>query len=460
MTAPVTDKYTTVSPATGKLHAEYDVFTDTQVEQAITEAEKGFEYLAGLTVTERAGLLNRFADAVEAKADELAEIITLEMGKPITQAKGEVGKCAGMARYHAEHTEEMLRTESISYGGNRYEFVHEPLGPVLFISTWNNPLLQATLAVVPQIAVGNSAVVKPSPNAPQNVFAIEKIFDEMNLPAKVYCPVLTTIPQTEDLLLNKRLKGVTFIGSTNAGKRVGSLAGQAFKPAVIDAGGSDPFIVLKDADIDGAAGCAVAGRFGNAGQSCVAAKRIIVEKDVYKEFLEKLIEKTKAQKVGDPFDADTDIGPVAKIEFRDKVKGQIDKAVEEGAQVALGGGIHGSEGAYLEPTILTGVTTDMVIAREEVFGPVAAVFKAENSEEAIKLANDTEFGLGASVWSENNYKEAVSRLETGNVAVNSKIATNFPVPFGGTKDSGYGVYFGREGLVTFTNTKVVSFTDG
>lgn len=450
------DVYATISPANGELVSEYAAIEDHEVQQKLDTAIKGHAYLSKLSLAKRKEILLQLADKIEEKSEQLAQTVTLEMGKPITQARAEIQKCAGMCRWHAENADTMMATETVEFGDTRFELIQESRGPVLFISTWNNPVLQATLAIVPQIVAGNSALVKPAPSAPKCVLAMEQIIDTLDLPEKIYVPVLTSIPQTESLISDDAVKGVTLIGSTKAGHRIGELAGKGFKPAVLDAGGSDPFIVLEDADIKGAAKCAAAGRFGNTGQSCVAAKRIIVQASVYDKFLEAFLKETKSLKMGDPFDDATVIGPVAKHAFRDEMKRQVDESVAQGAKLLLGGDVPDDDGAYLNPTILTDVTTDMVVAQEEVFGPVGVVFKVNNTEEAIALANDTPFGLGASIWSAKP-EEIIPQLDVCNVAVNGKVATAFPVPFGGKKESGHGVYFGTEGVRTFTNTKVVSY---
>lgn len=447
--------YISVSPATGEEKAFYPYIEDTVVNQKIEAAEKGYAYLKETSFADRKALLYAIAEKIEEKAEMIAQLVTEEMGKPITQARAEVGKCADMARYHADHGEAWLAKEVTDTPDMTYEFHQESLGPVLFISTWNNPFLQATLALVPQLIIGNSAIIKPAPNAPRCALVMEQLIEELALPAPIYVVALTSIPQTEGLILNKRVKGVTFIGSTKAGKKVGSLAGQAFKPAVIDAGGSDPMVVLEDADITEAAKGAAAARFGNTGQSCVAAKRIIVMNSIKNEFMDAFIEATKALKVGDPFDESTTVGPLATHQARDLVKEQIDASIAQGAKLIYGGNIPDNAGAFIEPTILANVSCDMLPSKEEVFGPVAAIYTVSTIDEAIAYANDTPYGLGASVYSKTP-ERVVPHLVTGNVAVNSKVATNFPVPFGGIKDSGYGVYFGKEGLTTFTNTKVVS----
>ncbi len=452
----VKEGYTSISPADGEQKAFFPFMEDAEIEFKLKEAEQGFEFLKSTTFEFRKKLLYDIAAKIEEKAEELALLVTQEMGKPISQAKAEIGKCAEMARYHADYGEKWLATETTDAGSVLYEFRQEALGPVLFISTWNNPFLQATLALVPQLIIGNSAIIKPAPNAARCALEMEKILDELKLPAKVYVTVLASIPQTEELILNKRVKGVTFIGSTKAGKRVGSLAGKAFKPAVIDAGGSDPMVILEDADIEEAATVAAAARFGNTGQSCVAAKRIIVMESIKDKFLEAFIKATKAMTLGDPFDPATQIGPLATHAARDLVKDQIEQSLEQGAELIYGGKIPDNAGAFIEPTILANVSCDMLPSKEEVFGPVAAIYVVKTLNEAIEYANDTPYGLGASVFSKTP-EHVIPYLVTGNVAVNSKVATNFPVPFGGIKDSGYGVYFGKEGLTTFTNTKVVSF---
>ena len=451
----ITDGYQVVSPIDGEEKAFYSYFTDEQVLDSVKAAQRGFNYLSTTNFKERKELLYSIADKIEGRAEMLAKMVTEEMGKPITQARGEIQKCADMARYHADQGEEFLKTEYLETDAIHYEMRQQALGPVLFISTWNNPFLQATLAIVPQLIIGNSVLAKPAPNAPRCILEMETIINELNIPEPIFIPILSTVPQTEDLLRDKRIKGVTFIGSTSAGKKVGALAGESFKAAVIDAGGSDPMVILDDADINLAAEGAVGARFGNTGQSCVAAKRIIVHEAIYDQFLEAFINATQKLVVGNPLEEQTTVGPLATFHARDLLKNQIDESVKQGAQLIYGGKIPNLAGAFIEPTILTNVSCDMLPSKEEVFGPVASIYKVTSLEEAIKFANDTPYGLGASVYTKNP-EQIIPFIETGNVAVNSKVGTNFPIPFGGIKDSGFGVYFGKEGLTTFTNTKVVS----
>jgi len=451
----IVDGYQVVSPIDGEQKAFFPYHTEEQVLDNIEAVQRGFYYLSMTSFKERKQMLYSIADKIEERADMLAKLVTEEMGKPITQAKGEVQKCADMARYHANHGEAFLKTEYVETNSIRYEMRQQALGPVLFISTWNNPFLQATLALVPQLIIGNSVLAKPAPNAPRCILEMEKIVTELNLPESIFITILTTVPQTEDLLRDKRIKGVTFIGSTQAGKKVGALAGESFKAAVIDAGGSDPMIILEDADITLAVSGAVGARFGNTGQSCVAAKRIIVHESVYDQFLDAFITETKKLVVGDPFEEYTSVGPLATYHARDLLIEQIEQSVKQGAKVIYGGKIPDLPGAFIEPTILTNVSCDMLPSKEEIFGPVASIYRVSSLEEAIIFANDTPYGLGASVYTKNP-EQIIPFLETGNIAINSKVGTNFPIPFGGIKDSGYGVYFGKEGLTTFTNTKVVS----
>lgn len=450
------ENYKVINPHDGNLLYERDCIADNQINVELDKIIKGSNYLSALNMDERKTILIHLAKAIDADAENLAKTISREMGKPITQAKGEVKKCADMARYYAANGPEILQTKVIDMPQQRYEIQYKALGPILFIATWNNPLLQAVLAVVPQIISGNAAIVKPAPNAPGCALAIDAILEAMDLPHKIYWVALTTIPQTEALLKNTQIKGVTFIGSTNVGKRVAELVGASFKRAVIDAGGSDPMLVLPDADLDQAVEGAVAGRFSNTGQSCIAAKRIIVHDLVHDEFLKKFIDKTHSLKQGDPLDEATTIGPQATFQALDKLSAQVEKAVQQGAKIWCGGKKVEGAGAYFEPTILSNITCDMLPSKEEVFGPVAAVYKASDVQEMLELANDTPFGLGASVYGKE-VAMIVDGLETANVSINTKVATTFEVPFGGIKESGYGVYFGEEGLKTFTNAKVISY---
>lgn len=449
--------YYSINPYTGENQYSKDFDTSNEVEIKVKQSIDAFNWLSNTSSEKRKNILKRIADGIERQKDELAELVTSEMGKPLKQAKGEIGKCIEMALWHAEHGEELLANENTEYNNQKYTIVHQPLGPALFIATWNNPFLQATLAIVPQITVGNSALIKPAPNAPRCAEALKNIIDGLDINQDIYQILYTDIPLTEQLLLDKRITGVTFIGSSKAGHRIAELAGKSFKSAVIDAGGSDPMIVLKDCDIDKAVEGAIAARYGNTGQSCVAAKRIIVDQSIIEEFSLKFVEATKQLQVGDPMNKKTDIGPLAIMEAKTKLEKQIQIAINEGAEVLYHKSSEDLSGACVYPTILAGVTCEMLPSKEELFGPVAAIYAFNSIDEAIKIANDTPFGLGASIYgSQKTANDIALKLNTGNVAINTKIATQFPIPFGGMKDSGFGVYFGKEGLTTFCNSKIIS----
>lgn len=458
MIQPFFEGYESRSPANDEVLAQYPFISQDDLEQAIANTHKGFAYLSNCGLKDRVELLSALAKQIRANADDLSRTITLEMGKPISQAKLELEKCAAMCEYHGEHAEDMLASHTTEFGSTIYETHYLPLGPVLFISTWNNPLLQATLAFVPQCVAGNSVLVKPAPNAPQCVMKLAALINTICPGQPIYEPILTSIPQTESVLKRRDIRGVTFIGSTAAGRKVASLSAENFKASVIDAGGSDPFIVLGDADLDAAAQCAVKGRFSNTGQSCVAAKRIIVEDMVHDEFVEKLCALTKELKLGDPIMTDTDVGPLAATRFRDEIQEHLAESIKMGATVILGGSAPDGPGAFLSPTVVTDVNTEMPLATEEIFGPVASVFRATDAENAIALANATHYGLGASLFTKNN-RHLSAKIHTGNVAINTTVSTAFPVPFGGIKDSGFGVYFGKEGVRCFTNQQIVSRPD-
>jgi succinate-semialdehyde dehydrogenase len=451
----MTQGYKSINPYNNEEYWSIPFDTKQEVQNKVSASIKAYNKLRKTPIEERKTHLVRFAEAIRLHANELALTISTEMGKPIKQAVGEVEKCALMAEFHAANAPQMLQTEKVNYLNQRFDIQHCPLGPTLFIATWNNPLLQAVLAFVPQYIIGNTALVKPAPNAPRLAKKTEEIISELGIIKDVYQVVYSDIPSTESILEDPRVVGVTFIGSSVAGHRVAQLAGKSFKRAVIDAGGSDPMIILKDANLEMAVEHAIASRFGNTGQSCIAAKRIIVHKDIKSRFEVALIHAAEKLKVGDPVDNETDIGPLATKQAKEKLLNQIEQAIVQGAKPIYKKDSSNLSGACVYPTILSEVTCEMVTSKEELFGPVAAIYSFSEIQEAIKIANDTPFGLGASIYGKEEVENIINELEVGNVAINTKLATQFPVPFGGIKDSGFGVYFGKDGLTTFCNNKVI-----
>ncbi len=391
---------------------------------------------------------------------ELAKVATSEMGKPIKESTGEVEKCAWALEFYADNGDSFLSDEVLNTDARKSFLTFEPLGVIGSIMPWNFPYWQALRFAAPCLMAGNVIVMKPSRITLQSGIEIEKAFTESGIPDGIFQTIVGSV-ESANHLIDSEVNAVTFTGSTNAGAKVGQRVANNLKKCVLELGGSDPFIVLDDAIIEKAAEGAVKGRFINCGQSCVASKRFFVGKNIAKDFIELFIKKASQLKVGDPTSIETDIGPLASKEGLETISGIVEDAKDKGAEILLGGSEIDGNGYFYQPTILTGVKSNMRIAKEETFGPVAPITIVDNESEAIRLANDTEFGLGASIWTKDFAKaEKMSRrIESGIVSVNNVVISDPRIPFGGIKHSGFGRELSRYGILEFVNIKSVRFYD-
>ncbi|MGJ0118793.1 NADP-dependent succinic semialdehyde dehydrogenase [Williamsia sp. MIQD14] len=449
-----------INPATGETIREFDALSDAEVEEKIATAARVAREYRHTGFDERAAGLRRAADILDADTDSLAATMTAEMGKTITAAKAEIGKCAKGLRYYADAAPAMLAddiADADAVNASRALHRFQPLGVILAVMPWNFPLWQVIRFAGPGLMAGNVGLLKHASNVPQTALYLEDLFRRAGLPEGVFQTLLISSGQIEDILTDSRVAAATLTGSEGAGRAVGETAGAQLKKVVLELGGSDPFVVLPSADLAAAAKTATTARCQNNGQSCIAAKRFIVHTDVYDEFAELFVAEMAAQKVGDPTADDTDIGPLATEQGRTDVTDLVDDAVAKGATVLTGGSVPDGPGWFYPPTVISEITTEMDIYGEEVFGPVASLYRATDIDDALRIANDTDFGLGSNVWTtdEAEIERCIDELEAGQVFVNG-MTTSYPeISFGGIKNSGHGRELAKFGIHEFCNVKTV-----
>jgi succinate-semialdehyde dehydrogenase/glutarate-semialdehyde dehydrogenase/succinyl-CoA reductase len=453
-------KFKTINPATEGIINEYENMTYEHLDNILTNAKKAF-VLWKEDFKRRADYLYAFANEFRKNKDNLAKIATQEMGKPIRESKTEVEKCAWAMEYFADNGQIFMTDEIINTDARKSFITFEPLGVIASIMPWNFPYWQALRFAAPSLIAGNTIVLKPASATMQCGLEIENIFKKVGLPNGVFQTVIGNSTVAEYLIDSKKVDAVTFTGSVPVGSNVAKRSTSHLKKCVLELGGSDPFIVCADADIDKASLGAVKGRFINCGQSCIASKRFFVVKKVANEFMEKFVEKTEKLRIGDPLEETTDIGPLVSLpslEFIDKV---VQDSIKEGAEILIGGERLDKKGYFYKPTILKDVRPGMRVVDEETFGPVAPITIVEDEREAIRFANDSEFGLGASIWTQDLDKaERLSRLvQSGIVTVNNVVMSDPRVPFGGIKNSGFGRELSKYGILEFVNIKSVRFYD-
>lgn len=447
-----------VNPATGETIATYEEHSDDDVKAIVEQAHQAFAVWKATPYSERADLLRKAAEVMESRKEELAKLMATEMGKPVAGGRGEVDKCAWVCRYYADNGADFLADEAIETERSKSYVHYEPLGVVLAVMPWNFPLWQVIRFAAPAVMAGNTGVLKHASNVTGSALAIEEIFSQAGFPKGVFSTLVIPGSRVADVIEYPEIAAVTLTGSDPAGRAVASKAGQLLKKVVLELGGSDPSIVLDDADLDLAATACATGRLINSGQSCIAAKRFVVHEDIYDEWLEKFTEKMSSTPMGDPLDETTVIGPMARSDLRDELAEQVRRSVEAGAKIHLGNDIPEGNGAFYPPTILTEVAPGMAAYSEELFGPVATVIKVGSEEEAIRVANDTEFGLGAAVYTsdtERGERIAARFIDAGSVFVNAFVASDPRLPFGGVKTSGYGRELSEMGIKEFVNAKTV-----
>ena len=451
----------TINPATGETVQEFPADDAATIDRKIGEAQSAFEALKKTDFAQRAEWMRASAALIEQEADDTARILTLEMGKPLVQAKAEVLKCAKNLRFYADHAQEFLADEPLadpsSVGASRAYAVYQPLGVVLAVMPWNYAFWQVIRFAAPALMAGNTGVLKHASNVPQAALYLDTIFERGGFPTGSFRTLLIGSREVKGVIEDRRVKAVTLTGSEAAGRSVAAIAGEQIKHSVMELGGSDPFIVMPSADLEAAVATAVKARVQNNGQSCIAAKRFLVHADVYDAFAQKFAEKFKALVVGDPFDEKTDVGPVATESGRNDLAELVDDAVAKGATVLAGGAAVDGPGWFYQPTVLADLTDDMRVVMEETFGPVASLYKVADRDEAIRIANQTTFGLSSAAWTNDPDDEAafIRELDAGAVFVNGMTVSYPELPFGGIKDSGFGRELAAEGIREFCNVKTV-----
>jgi succinate-semialdehyde dehydrogenase / glutarate-semialdehyde dehydrogenase len=452
-----------VNPATGELLQSFEPFDAAEVETRLALAAEVAPQWAATSFADRARLLITVAELLEGELPDIAHLVTTEMGKPFAQAKGEVAKCANAFRWFAAHGESFLTDEEMPVDATLGLVTYQPLGPVLAIMPWNFPLWQVVRFAAPGVMAGNVGLLKHSPNVCRTSLLLEDLFRRAGAPPGVFQSLLVGTDQVPGIIADRRVKAVTLTGSVGAGRAVGAQAGAAIKKVVLELGGSDPFIVLPSADLERAVSVGVQARMQNTGQSCIAAKRFIVHEEVADAFMEAFVAQVEALTVGDPFDPATEVGPLVTAVARDNIEALVDDARGHGASILCGGermvGPEGPDkaGFFYRPTVIGDITPKMRVATEEVFGPVALVFRVASAAEALAVANGTDFGLGSSVWTRDADEEQrfVTGLEAGQVFVNGMVVSMPELPFGGIKTSGVGRELSQHGIREFCNVKSV-----
>jgi len=447
-----------INPATGAPIATYPELDTRQLRRMITEAHKAQRRWRKTSVAKRAMPMLAAARILRERAGPLAELMAAEMGKPLAQGRGEVEKCAWVCEYYAEHAEGFLAPESIATDATLSYVTYRPIGVVLAIMPWNFPLWQVFRFAAPALMGGNGGLLKHAPNVPGCALAIESILREAGFPEGLFRTLLISVPQTRTVIRHRHVAAVSLTGSTAAGKAVAREAGARLKKCVLELGGSDPYLILEDADLDLAVEACATSRLINAGQSCIAAKRFIVVESVREEFERRFVARMARARMGDPMLAETDLGPQARADLRDNLHDQVQRSIAKGARRVLGGTIPPGPGFFYPPTVLTDVAKGMPAYSEELFGPVAAIIPVKDAKTAIKVANDTAFGLGAAVFTRDatrGERIAADELDAGACFVNAFVRSDPRLPFGGIRESGFGRELARHGILEFQNAKTV-----
>lgn len=450
--------FETINPATGEKLASYELFSNEKAISAVNLAATAFPKWRKLPLAERADYLRKLAKALRAKKSEYARVMTLEMGKPIAQSEGEVEKCAWSAEVFADNGAKWLADDYAETDAKQSYVSFDPLGVILLVMPWNFPFWQAMRVAIPTLLAGNVCVLRHSNVCPGSALAIEDAFRSAGYPEGVFSTVITDHSTVSKLIESDLVSGVSLTGSVEAGRRIGEQAARNFKKFVLELGGSDPFIVLDDADIKAAAKVGAGARLQNSGQSCIASKRFIVVKDVANKFIEEFVAEFQNKSTGDPLNPKTDVGPLVNVDAIVSLDEQVKDALSHGAKVRVGGKPRSGAGAFYEPTVMDNVNLSMKVMNEEVFGPVAPVYVVKDESEAIRVANDSEFGLGASLWTTNldRAKRLSKDIQSGMVFVNALVKSDPRMPFGGIKKSGMGRELGKYGLKEFVNVKSIN----
>jgi succinate-semialdehyde dehydrogenase / glutarate-semialdehyde dehydrogenase len=446
-----------VNPATGEVLKTFEPLTAAQIEVKLSLAAKTFETFRKTTFADRARMMIKAADILESEKESLGKLMTLEMGKTLRSAIDEAVKCAWGCRYYAENAERFLADEVIATTASRSYIHYQPIGPILVVMPWNYPFWQVFRFIAPGLMAGNVGVLKHASNVPQCALKIEDIVRRAGFPEGAFQTLLIGVKEVDAILNDPRIQAATLTGSEQAGIEVGVSAAKRIKKVVLELGGSDPFIVMPSVNLEDAISTAVKSRVGNNGQSCIAAKRFIVAEEIADQFERGFVAKMEALKVGDPMDEKTDVGPLATAGAVQSLQADVQKSVDAGARVLTGGKPNPGPGNFYPPTVLTNIPKNSPAASEELFGPVASLFRVKNAEEAVRVANDHRYGLGASAWTNDDRERAlfINELEAGLVFINQMVASDPRVPFGGVKRSGHGRELSVAGIREFVNMKTV-----
>ena len=450
--------YRTENPATGVVEQEFTSATDADVARAVERADAAFSTWRATPAEQRAAALHAVADSYKERGDELARVISTEMGKPFAQAQGEVALSASIYRWYAKNGPALLEEETLDVGDSaRSVVVTDPVGVLMGVMPWNFPQYQVARFAAPNLMLGNTVLLKHASICGRTAELIEEILHAAGIPEDAYINLFVSTDQVTDIIADPRVRGVSLTGSEGAGKAVAETAAQNLKKSVLELGGSDPLIVLDDVDVAETAKTVATARVSNAGQACNSPKRIFVPAGMFDEFVRTVVSTVEGMTVGNPLEEGTDVGPLSSVEGRDDAVAQVERAVEQGATLHTGGTALDRDGAWMAPAVLTGVTREMDAFKEEIFGPVAVVYSYDSVDEAVELANDSSFGLSGSVWAQDTAKaeEIARRLEVGMTYVNEHGTTKAGLPFGGVRRSGYGRELGRWGFGEFANTKLV-----
>ncbi|HSR53691.1 MAG TPA: NAD-dependent succinate-semialdehyde dehydrogenase [Acidobacteriota bacterium] len=450
-------QYCTLNPTTGQLVRPYELADENQIEKALEGSAQAFREWRKTAFRRRGEPLEAVADRLEEKASSLARLMAEEMGKPVAEGKAEAEKCAWACRYFAQHGPSFLSADERHSDARKSSVRYDPLGPILAIMPWNFPFWQLFRFAAPALMAGNTVLLKHAPSTPGCALAIEELFRQAGFDASIVQNLFLSNQQAAQVIGDSRLRGVTLTGSTAAGREVARTAGGSLKPVVLELGGSDPFIVFPDADLKAAVQTGAAARCQNSGQSCIAAKRFLLHESIAEDFAQGLVDAMQSRNVGNPLDESTAIGPLAREDLRETLHRQVEESLEAGARLLCGGKVPPGRGFFYPPTVLADVPADAPAANQELFGPVAALRTFRDEAQAVSLANQTAYGLGASLWTSSleRAERLVPLIEAGAVFVNSMVKSDPRLPFGGIKDSGFGRELSREGIRAFTNVKTV-----
>lgn len=450
-----------INPANGKPNAKLAAHTSEDVERALTNADRAYDEWRKTSFEERAQMLHRAADLLDERREELAVLAVEEMGKRIQEARSEVEKCARVCRYYADNGAKLLEDKPLESDADQSFARYLPIGIVLAVMPWNFPFWQVFRFAAPTLMAGNVGILKHASSVPQCSLAIEEIFAKAGAPNGVFTSLLIGSDKVNTMIEDARVRAVTLTGSEPAGRAVAARAGEEIKPSVLELGGSDPFVVMPSADVEKAVETALKARMINNGQSCIAAKRFIIHAEIYDAFVDKLVGKVQAMRVGDPMAEVTDLGPMSSGEARDTLLDQLTSLTDDGAEILCGGKPIDGDGFYVQPTVVANIPAEARERKAEIFGPVAMVFKAESLSDAIDIANETPFGLASSFWSKNSDEidTAIDELQAGGTFINAMVASDPRLPFGGIKNSGYGRELAENGIKAFVNVKTISIAD-